>query len=182
MPALKKGEIEMKRSNIFIAMLGLLVFAGVSGAQTIKFGVKYPSPDKVVTEVNFPAPPDRNFVIFEAAIPARTEADCFASRNFANAVPVSTDRASTVYDPTTGTWFLRNSNSTSPIESCTVLLVRSSIGSNDLMMWQANYGTSAFYENDEKEEQQSGEANPAKAQRNMATSFTLTFNGQTTVP
>src|SRR5215203_3581699 len=105
----------MKRPNILIALFGLLVFVGLSNAQTVTVALRNPSPDKEVTEVNFPAPANSRFLIFEAALPNPSEADCFASRDFSNAVLVGPERATVAYDPATGMFFLKNANTPSSI-------------------------------------------------------------------
>jgi len=161
------------RHTVFIAaFIAAFVFALDASAQSLSVSI-IPNGDKETTVVNFPSPAGRNFVIFEAVIPASTAAQCMASRDFTNAVPVSPDRATVIYDPVTLTYYLRN---TAPIEtrpSCKVLIVRAAgIDTSDLNVWRANYGATGALAESENESSAKG-----TGQRSMVRSLTVTFDG-----
>jgi hypothetical protein len=162
----------MKHTVFIAAIIAAFVFAVDATAQSISVSI-IPNGDKETTVVNFPSPAGRNFVIFEAVIPASTAAECMASRDFSNAVPVSPDRAAAIYDPVTLTYYLRN---TSPIEtrpSCKVLIARAAgVDTSDLNVWRANYGATGGFADVENESSAKG-----SAQRSMIRSVTVTFNG-----
>jgi hypothetical protein len=129
-----------------------------------------PSGDKQIVVVKFHAPADANFVIFEAKLPARTAQECFASKDFSNAVPAVSSTG--VYDPISATWYLKNSNSSSNKDSCTVIIMRSSAVASDLALWRSNYGSTL----PSIETGDSKNIIEAKAQRSMVTSLAVTFD------
>lgn len=165
----------MKATTILFAIM--LASAFTANAQTVGLSV-VPSGKNEITTVEFNAPADRHFVIFEAVLPARSAAECFASRNFSSAVPVGPERASTVYDPTTGFFYLRNSNAAESSDSCRVIIARSTVGLDDLTMWRARYGSTSARSADENQTGKEGsiEADAPSTQRSRVTSVRVTFS------
>ena len=161
------------KNILVVALFAILVTAVGSNAQTLGISI-IPSNDKEVIVANFPAPADRRFVIFEAILPVRSAAECMASRDFTNAVPVNDDRAVTVFDPTTATWFLRNTTTPGSAEVCSVLLVKSSVDTTDFTMWRARFGQALLME--ESGFGDKANAKDAKPQRSMVTSVAVTFS------
>ncbi|MFL6466919.1 MAG: hypothetical protein ACJ72Z_03080 [Pyrinomonadaceae bacterium] len=159
----------MRRNYIFAAV-AIFLCAFESYAQNVGISIT-PSGDKEIIVVKFPAPADRNFVIFEAVLPVRTVEECMASRDFANAIPATNSVG--VYDPATATWYLRNSNSAGTAESCTVILMRSSADTNDVTMKRARYGTQGQFADVAAEKLET--AKDSRPQRSMVTSVTVTF-------
>jgi hypothetical protein len=158
----------MKRSFILAASAVLFVSWNVN-AQVQGLSLT-PSGDKEIVVVKFRAPADANFLIFEAKLPARTAEECMASTDFSSAVPALNSAG--VYDPITATWYLKNSNTNSTKDSCTVIIMRSSANSGDLALWRAHYGSTlpSIELGDSKNTVE------AKAQRSMVTSLAVTFD------
>src|SRR5687767_11295128 len=135
----------MKRTIIFSAFMAILLSAVYTSAQTSGLRLSY---SEAVNQsgvptgtVNFFVDGEHVMQVFEAVIPATTEAACFASMDFSAARPVGPDRASVTYDPATSSYTLKWTGVKDRRDSCRVLLVGQSIGVGDLAMWQANYGT-----------------------------------------
>ena len=164
----------MKINNILLALILVAVVSVVSSeAQNVSMSL-VPSGKQDTTVVTFQAPSDRQFVIFEAVLPARTTEECFAATDFSSAVPVGPERVSMIYDPATARFYLKNTNTTGSVESCRVLLVRSSVNTSDLNVFRARFGsTSALAETEDIKEPE--EMNAA-AQRSMVTSIKVTFD------
>src|SRR5687767_15122482 len=140
----------MKRTIIFSAFMAILLSAVYTSAQTSGLRLSY---SEAVNQSGVPTGTVNCFVdgehvmqVFEAVIPATTEAACFASMDFSAARPVGPDRASVTYDPATSSYTLKWTGVKDRRDSCRVLLVGQSIGVSDLAMWQANYGTGGFAE------------------------------------
>ena len=163
----------MKHTIIFSAfacMVGLLGLTADTNAQTLSVS-KVTSGNTESITGRFPAPPDRQFLIFEARLPAASAAECFAATDFSSAVPADPARVSLSYDPTTALWYLKNSNSASSPAGCTVLIVGSSVEARDYTTWRARFGSSLFTEADMTEQ-----SDGVKAQRSLVTSVQVTFN------
>jgi hypothetical protein len=154
----------MKNSILLTVFFLVIAFVTDSSGQVVGLSV-VPSGDTELSIVKFRAPADRNFLIFEASPRARSTAECFAATDFSSAVPVGPDRAAAIYDPGTGVWYLKNTNTAGPAESCKVLLVKSSVDTTDLTMFRARFGQSLL----------SGTEGKGSADRNM-TSFHIEFD------
>src|SRR5688572_26816745 len=126
----------MKRTIIFSAFMAILLSAVYTSAQTSYLRLSF-------SEGNIPAGVPTGTVtffddvtpvmqVFEAVIPAATEAACFASMDFSAARPVGPDRASVTYDPATSSYTLKWTGVKDRRDSCRVLLVGQSIGVSDL--------------------------------------------------
>ena len=139
----------MKRTIIFSAFMAILLSAVYTSAQTSGVRLSFSEgttpggvPTGTVTFIVDGAPVVMQ--VFEALIPAATEAACFASRDFSMARPVGPDRASVVYDAGTGSYKLQWTGVRDKKDSCRVLLVGQSLSATDLAAWQANYGAGGF--------------------------------------
>ena len=166
----------MKHKIIFSAfafVVALVGFASSTDAQTLGVS-KVTSDNTEILTGSFSAPPDRNYVVYEARPRAGSAAECFAATDFSTAVPVGPDRAAVSYDPGSLVWYLRNSNAVGSPGGCSVLLVRTSAGTTDYTMFRARFGsTSAFVDADLRSKE---ESDSARAQRSMVTSVQVTFN------
>jgi hypothetical protein len=141
----------MKRTIIFSALIGIFVFAGISMGQQPPTVPAYrmvidprPASGEAIVQVRVPAIPDRPLLLFEAVLPASSEAACLASRDFSTAYPASPDRASLVYDGTTNTYNVRWMPAREG--SCRVLLVTDGDGqvnAGDYVIWRQNFGSTA---------------------------------------
>jgi hypothetical protein len=139
----------MKRTIIFSALIGVFVFASVSAGQ-LPSVPSYrividprPTGDVEVFKAKFPAADNRQLVIFEAVLPALSEAACFASQDFSSAQPVGVDRASVVYDGATSSYNVRWTNVRESRGSCRVLLVGgdADVDAADLTIWRSTFGS-----------------------------------------
>ena len=137
--------------------------------------VKYPGKDGDVIHASFPDSPDRNFVIFEAVLPATTEAGCLASMDFSSAVPADPNRASAIYDPQSELWHLKNSN-TGSVPLCHVLLANGdgTVDAADYAVWRTNFGRTQFTESSEGPKEGSTQSD-AGAFRTRQTQTTYAF-------
>ena len=141
----------MKHTINFSALIGILVFAGISMGQQLPTVPAYsmvidprPVSGEAVVQVRVPANPSRPLLLFEAVLPATSEAACLASRDFSSAYPASPDRASLIYDGTTNSYNVR----WAPVRegSCRVLLVMDGDGqvdAGDYAIWRTNFGSTA---------------------------------------
>ena len=135
----------MKRTIIFSAFMTMLLSAVYTSAQTPDLRLSFSN--NVATNgietgtIKYTGLEAPGVQVFEAVIPAATEAACFASRDFSMARPVGPDRASVVYNHATSSYELRWTQPREPRDSCRVLLVGRSSGGTDLADWQANYGS-----------------------------------------
>ncbi len=140
----------MKRAPFFFALIGIVFLAGIAmgqlpGTPTYSMVIdRRPSSAKETVRVKVPATGGA-FTIFEGAIPASSESECFASRDFSAVGKVGPARAHLTYDATTKTNTLRWTVEQSSKERCRVLLVRGAVPSGDLTIWQGNYGSPAAY-------------------------------------
>ena len=123
------------------------------------------------TGLESPTPPG----IFEVVIPASTEAQGLAARDFSAAVPADPNTLSISFDPTTAVWHLRNSNTPARGDSCRVLLVRNSSGSTDLTFWRARYGVTSLSSSEVDKGDPNGEANARQR-----TQYKMTYKAQRT--
>jgi hypothetical protein len=134
--------------KIIFSLMAVFVFSNISSAQIANARLTFSesvSPSGVPTgTVTFTGLEGPELQVFEAQLPARTEAGCFASRDFSSARLVSRDRASVSYDADTSqykfTWTVTRDRK----ENCRVLLVGRSVALTDLAVWQSNYGSTAL--------------------------------------
>ena len=120
--------------------------------------------------MKFRALADADYSIYEAKIPARSAAECFASTDFSNAVPAT--NSFRVYDLATAVWYLMNSNSAGSVPGCTVIIMRSSAEEGDQILWRARFGTTSRSTDGVRLK----ESRNRTAQRSMVTSITVTFD------
>lgn len=141
----------MSRKIIFSALIAICLSTVITSAQTAGMRLSF-SEDTAPSGIQeggvlvFTGLENPDMRVFEAIIPATAESECFASKDFSTARPVSPNRASLDYDEATGSYKLKWTNVRDKRDSCRVLLVRESISSNGLAMWQSNYGVGGFAE------------------------------------
>ena len=137
---------------IFSSLMAILLLSDISSAQTANVRLTFSeaiSPSGVPTgTVTFTGLEGPELQVFEAQIAARTEAGCFASRDFSTARAVSPERANVSYDSGTGSYKLQWTGVRDKRDSCRVLLVGQSVASTDLAVWQSNYGVGGLREDD----------------------------------
>ena len=144
----------MRRAIIFSALF-VLAISGVASAQVARMRLTFS--EAIDPSTSVPTGTVQFFVdgsttapqVYEAVIAARTEAECFASRDFSNARPVSSDRASLTFDAATGLATLKWVGVKDKRDSCRVLLAGRVIVGDDLGIWQANYGSGGLLSKDD---------------------------------
>lgn len=141
----------MKFTMIFSALIGIFFLAGISMGQQVPTVPAYsmvidprPASGEASVEVRVPVIPNRPHLLFEAVLPASSEAACLANRDFSSAYPASPDRALLIYDGTTNSYRVRWTPAREG--SCRVLLVTDGDGqvdAGDYAIWRTNFGNTA---------------------------------------
>ena len=130
----------MKRNIIFSAIITILGLAIISDGQTTgTFRLTFNGQTTgalQTTTFKFTGQPNTNIRLFEAVIPARSDAECFASTDFSNATPIGPDRAIVDYDDATGMYKVIWINQSENRESCRVLRGSGDIDGRDFLVWQ----------------------------------------------
>ena len=167
----------MKYTALFFTLLSLFAFTSEIDAQIYRLSTTSDGDREVIT-ASFSAPSSAMFVAYEVKPLVSTAAQCFASTDFSSAVPVGADRAAISMEPSTGTgtgttFFLRNTNSPSLEDSCSVIILRSLSGdARDFILWRARYGSTGLFD----QAIETGKENDsATAQRTRVTSLQVTF-------
>jgi hypothetical protein len=174
----------MKNSIIFAALIGILAVTGIS--QSLPSVPVYSivvDRRSDLSEINnvviqYTGLENPNLLIFEAVLPAPTQAACLASRDFSDAVPVGPDRAALTYDAETSKYRLQWSRlDTDARVNCRVLIVRSEIGVGDLAVWQSNYGQTALFEDVLVNGKLSSSDAAARPVTRVGSTYTVLFGG-----
>ena len=139
--------------------------------------VSHPNQDGELIEVGFPEASNSNFRLLETSFPARSDAECLANRNFAAAVPVGSDRATIGYYPSSGVWFLRNTNASAPAVPCHALFVDGddTVDARDYVAWRSRFGSSLFAEGDRLLDEDAGTREQERRQQTIGSTITYTF-------
>ena len=139
--------------------------------------VRYPAQEDEVVDVAFPSPANSNFRLLEASFPANTDAECVANQDLSAMVPVGSDRATIGYYPSSGVWFLRNSNAGTPDEPCHVLLANgdNTVDAGDFAVWRSSFGNTLFGEGDGWMMESAGSIDEDARQPGTRTTQTVTF-------
>ncbi|HEX6125409.1 MAG TPA: hypothetical protein VFZ23_08540 [Pyrinomonadaceae bacterium] len=137
------GISDLGRSDGSVRPIQYSIALNPVGSQNA-LAVKYPGQERELIEARFPESPGRNFVIFEAMLPASTEAECLATTDFSTAVPADPVRATIFYNPASGLWYLKNSNSTGLQPPCRAVLADGGrVDAADYVVWRSQLGSTA---------------------------------------
>ena len=131
---------------IFIAMtLGVFAFGAETNAQTLGLNVVPASQrtdgwEKIA--VTYSAPEDAPVQLYEAVLPATTQAQCLAATDFSSAVPIPAARMQQLWGE--GKKVVIVFTKTSSYGACSVILGRSGVDLNDFNVVRANFGQTYF--------------------------------------
>jgi len=131
----------MKHIILFSAFIIVLTLAGTSNAQTtgmfrLTFAGSTTASGTHTGTIKFTGLENPNIRLLEAVIPATSEAACFASTDFPNAVPIGPDRATVSYDYATGMYKVIWINQGEIPNTCRVLIGDGDIDGHDFLIWR----------------------------------------------
>lgn len=134
--------------SAFLTFLFALVSFGQGSPNRLIFSHIPDSSGGQVVNVTYTGLENPNVRIFESLVPASSDAECQSSTAFPNPRVLGPDVASLVFDSTTSTYKLRWVTPKNRKDTCRVLRVGDTVDNADFMIWQSQYGSSAFAEAD----------------------------------
>lgn len=137
----------MKYAILFAVIFGIFASVSEAGAQELGLNVVPASPSTDGREalvMTYTKLVDTEVQLFEADLPATTQAACLASRDFTGAVPIPPDRVRQIYGE--GKKVVIVFTKSSGVSPCSVILGRSGVNLDDFNVIRANFGQSGLLE------------------------------------
>ena len=137
----------MKYTIFFAFIFGIFASVSEAGAQELGLNVVPASPGTGGIEalvITYTKPEDSDVQLFEADLPATTQAACLATRDFTGAVPIPPDRVRQMYGE--GKKVIIVFAKTSAVGPCSVIVGRNGVNLDDFNVIRANFGQSGLLE------------------------------------
>jgi hypothetical protein len=137
----------MKYAILFAVIFGIFASVSEAGAQELGLNVVPASPSTDGREalvMTYTKLVDTEVQLFEADLPATTQAACLASRDFTGAVPIPPDRVRQIYGE--GRKVVIVFTKSSGVGPCSVIVGRNGVNLDDFNVIRANFGQSGLLE------------------------------------
>ena len=137
----------MKLAILFFVTIGIVTSSAAVNAQTLGLNVIPPSAntgDREAVVISYSELEDSEVALFEAVLPATTEAGCLASNAFTSLVPIPADRTHQTFGQ--GKKVVIVFTKSSHYGACHVIVGRSGTTLSDFNTVRANFGSTRLFE------------------------------------